>query len=117
MDMPMSGAETAELKKSTNAHILAHNYAPRDIQDVADAVGDSLYLVQMGADSNADVLENHPTGKRRAVCAFMKQHTLRKLRELAARRCALNHPHCRAGGAGAEADRADLEYDLIARPD
>lgn len=66
----MSGAETAELKKSTNAHILAHNYAPRNIQDVADAVGDSLYLVQMGADSNADVLENHPTGKRRSGVRF-----------------------------------------------
>jgi quinolinate synthase len=49
-------AEIAELKKEKNAYILAHNYAPRDVQDVADAVGDSLYLAQKGADSEADVL-------------------------------------------------------------
>jgi quinolinate synthase len=49
-------AEIAELKKEKNAYILAHNYAPRDVQDVADAVGDSLYLAQKGADSEAYVL-------------------------------------------------------------
>ncbi len=40
-------SEIARLKKERNAYILAHNYSPRDIQDVADAVGDSLYLAQM----------------------------------------------------------------------
>src|SRR5574341_667041 len=49
-------AEIARLKKAKRAYILAHNYAPRDIQDVADAVGDSLYLAQKGAESDADVL-------------------------------------------------------------
>src|SRR5437870_6222888 len=41
-------SEIARLKKERNAYILAHNYSPRDIQDVADAVGDSLYLAQKG---------------------------------------------------------------------
>jgi quinolinate synthase len=49
-------SEISRLKKERNAYILAHNYAPRDIQDVADAVGDSLYLAQMGAESDADIL-------------------------------------------------------------
>ena len=44
-------AEIRRLKKERKAYILAHNYAPSDIQDVADAVGDSLYLAQKGAGS------------------------------------------------------------------
>jgi quinolinate synthase len=48
--------EVLRLKRERNAYILAHNYAPRDIQDVADAVGDSLYLGQKGAASDADIL-------------------------------------------------------------
>src|ERR1041385_9201729 len=49
-------SEIARLKKEKNAYILAHNYAPSDIQDVADAVGDSLYLAQKGAESDAEIL-------------------------------------------------------------
>jgi quinolinate synthase len=49
-------SEINRLKKERNAVVLAHNYMPRDIHDVADAVGDSLYLAQQGAQSDADVL-------------------------------------------------------------
>ncbi|KKS38123.1 MAG: Quinolinate synthase A [Parcubacteria group bacterium GW2011_GWA2_42_14] len=49
-------AEIARLKKERNALILAHNYMPPDVQDVADAIGDSLYLAQQGTASDADVL-------------------------------------------------------------
>ncbi|HEX2932569.1 MAG TPA: quinolinate synthase NadA, partial [Candidatus Binatia bacterium] len=49
-------SEILRLKRERNAYILAHNYAPRDIQDVADAVGDSLYLAQKGATSDAEIL-------------------------------------------------------------
>jgi quinolinate synthase len=49
-------SEIKRLKKERNAYILAHNYAPSDIQDVADVVGDSLYLAQKGAESDADIL-------------------------------------------------------------
>src|SRR4030095_1638178 len=48
-------SEIRRLKKERNAYVLAHNYAPSDIQDVADAVGDSLYLAQKGAESDADI--------------------------------------------------------------
>lgn len=40
--------EITELKKKRNALILAHYYEDGDIQDVADKVGDSLFLAQEG---------------------------------------------------------------------
>ncbi len=49
--------EIAELKSQRNARILAHYYEDGDIQDLADDVGDSLYLAQRGqATSNPVVL-------------------------------------------------------------
>ena len=49
-------AEIAKLKKERNALILAHNYMPIDVQDVADVTGDSLHLAKVGSESDADVL-------------------------------------------------------------
>lgn len=66
-------AEITELKKEKNAYILAHNYAPRDIQDVADVVGDSLYLAQKGADSNADVLVEASVLFMNEILAILKK--------------------------------------------
>ena len=40
--------EIAELKREKNALILAHFYEEGDIQDVADQIGDSLFLAQQG---------------------------------------------------------------------
>lgn len=40
--------EIAELKKAKNALILAHFYEEGDIQDIADQIGDSLFLAQQG---------------------------------------------------------------------
>lgn len=48
--------EISKLKKERNALILAHNYMPRDVQDVADVTGDSLHLAKAGSESDADVL-------------------------------------------------------------
>jgi quinolinate synthase len=41
-------SEILELKKKQNAVILAHYYEDGAIQDIADYVGDSLYLAQLG---------------------------------------------------------------------
>lgn len=49
-------AEIQKLKKEKNAVILAHYYEDGDIQDIADYVGDSFYLAQMGQKTNADVI-------------------------------------------------------------
>ncbi|MBT4430695.1 MAG: quinolinate synthase NadA [Nitrospinaceae bacterium] len=48
--------EILRLKTERNAIILSHNYVQSDIQDVSDAVGDSLFLAREGAKSDADVL-------------------------------------------------------------
>ena len=45
-----------ELKEKQNAIILAHYYTQPEIQDVADYLGDSLFLAQKAKETNADVI-------------------------------------------------------------
>jgi quinolinate synthase len=45
-----------ELKKKRNAIILAHNYQPPEIQDLADLCGDSLELAIRASKTRADVI-------------------------------------------------------------
>lgn len=45
-----------QLKKDKKAVILAHYYAPDDIQDIADYVGDSFYLAKIAKKSTADII-------------------------------------------------------------
>lgn len=49
-------AEIQQLKRERNAVILAHNYQVREIQELADYVGDSLGLGYKAAETNADVI-------------------------------------------------------------
>src|SRR5436190_17930437 len=58
--MPALGVDLVEdilaLKRERNAVILAHNYQVREIQELADYVGDSLGLSYKAAESEADVI-------------------------------------------------------------
>jgi quinolinate synthase len=45
-----------QLKNQRNAVILAHNYQPGQVQDVADFVGDSLGLSREAAETDAEVI-------------------------------------------------------------
>ncbi len=45
-----------KLKEEKNAVILAHYYAPDEVQEVADYVGDSFYLAKVAKQSMADII-------------------------------------------------------------
>jgi quinolinate synthase len=49
-------AEIKKLARERNAIILAHNYQPSEIQDLADMCGDSLELSRKAAQTDADVI-------------------------------------------------------------
>ena len=49
-------ARIAELKKSLNAVIVAHNYQRPEVQDIADFVGDSLELARKCTQTDAKVI-------------------------------------------------------------
>lgn len=45
-----------QLKNEKNAVIMAHYYAPDEVQEIADYVGDSFYLAKVAKESNADII-------------------------------------------------------------
>lgn len=45
-----------KLKADKNAVILAHYYAPAEVQELADHVGDSFYLAKIAKKSSADII-------------------------------------------------------------
>ena len=48
--------EIERLKSEKNAVILAHYYAPAEVQEIADFVGDSFYLAKVAKQSTADII-------------------------------------------------------------
>ena len=44
------------LKKEKNAVIMAHYYAPAEVQEIADYVGDSFYLAKVAKESDAEII-------------------------------------------------------------
>ena len=54
--LPLLLAEIDRLRQERRAIILAHNYQPDAIQDLADVVGDSLALSQAAAANEAEVI-------------------------------------------------------------
>ncbi len=59
-DKPRSSSdfisEIIRLKKEKNAVLLAHYYQSPEIQEIADYLGDSLYLAQCAATISADII-------------------------------------------------------------
>lgn len=49
-------SEIERLKKEKNAVILAHFYAPAEVQEIADFVGDSFFLAKCAKQSRADII-------------------------------------------------------------
>lgn len=45
-----------QIKGAKNAVILAHYYAPAEVQEIADYVGDSFYLAKIAKQSDADII-------------------------------------------------------------
>ncbi len=45
-----------QIKRAKNAVILAHYYAPAEVQEIADYVGDSFYLAKVAKQSDADII-------------------------------------------------------------
>jgi quinolinate synthase len=56
MDAGAIGSEIKKLCRERNAVVLAHNYQPPEIQDIADFVGDSLGLARQAAAVDAEVI-------------------------------------------------------------
>lgn len=65
--------EILRMKKEKNALILAHNYMPEDVHDVADVVGDSILLAQKGRDSSASILLEASVLFMNQILAVMKK--------------------------------------------
>ena len=49
-------SQIEQLKIKKNAVILAHYYAPAEVQEIADYVGDSFYLAKIAKQCNADII-------------------------------------------------------------
>ena len=49
-------SQIEQLKLEKNAVILAHYYAPAEVQEIADYVGDSFYLAKVARQSEADII-------------------------------------------------------------
>lgn len=56
MDRSNLISEIQKLRKEKNAVIMAHYYQPKEIQEIADFIGDSLALAQQARKTDADII-------------------------------------------------------------
>ena len=69
--------EILDLKKDRNAVILAHHYQDSEIQDLADAVGDSLELSRMARELEGGVIAF--CGSHEMSADIAQRHTFRQV--------------------------------------
>ena len=55
-EMEQLKQEIEKLKKEKNAILLAHYYVEDEVQEIADYVGDSFYLVQKAKETDSDII-------------------------------------------------------------
>lgn len=66
-------AEIKRLSKEKDALLLAHNYEPKDVQDVAHFIGDSIHLAKIGRDSKNKILIEAAVLFMNQILAVMKR--------------------------------------------
>ena len=115
--MTSLGVDLAEdilaLKRERNAVILAHNYQVKEIQELADYVGDSLGLSYKAAETDADVIAFCGVHFMAETAKIVNPHKTVVLPDLDAG-CSLERVVSAGKARGVSREHADKNYYVIA---